>query len=61
MVEATEDTAPRRLSVPERAERFEAIKKRLVGLSIKDRTEPSDSLVDACVHMYESNRLSFLE
>ena len=61
MVEATEDTAPRRLSVPERAERFQAIKKRLVGLSIKDRTEPSDSLVDACVHMYESNRLSFLE
>ncbi|CAE6914886.1 PARP6, partial [Symbiodinium sp. CCMP2456] len=61
LVERTEETAPRRLSVPERTERFNAIVKKLPGLEIRNRTEPSDALVDACVAMYESNKLSFLE
>ena len=61
LVERTEDTAPRKLSVPERAERFNAIVKKLPGLDIRNRTEPSDSLLDTCVSLYESNKLSFIE
>ena len=60
-VERTEDTAPRKLSVPERAERFNAIVKKLPGLDIRNRTEPSDSLLDTCVSLYESNKLTFIE
>ena len=48
LVERTDDTAPRKLSVPERAERFNAIVKKLPGLDIRNRTEPSDSLLDTC-------------
>ena len=61
LVERTEDTAPRKLSVPERAERFNAFVKKLPGLDIRNRTEPSDSLLDTCVSLYEGNKLSFIE
>ncbi|CAE7727675.1 SLC24A2, partial [Symbiodinium necroappetens] len=61
LVEQTDETAPRRLSVPERAERHTKIAKRLPGLDIRNRLEPSDSLVDACVSLYEQNRLNFIE
>ena len=61
LVERTDDTAPRKLSVPERAERFNAIVKKLPGLDIRNRTEPSDSLLDTCVSLYESNKLTFIE
>ena len=40
LVERTDETVPRKLSVPERAERFELIRKRLPGLSIRNRLEP---------------------
>ncbi|CAE7749479.1 unnamed protein product [Symbiodinium sp. CCMP2592] len=61
MVEQTDESAPRRLSVPERAERHNKIAKRLPGLDIRNRLEPSDSLVDAFVALYEQNRLHFIE
>ena len=47
LVERTDESVPRKLSVPERSERFEVVSKRLVGLSIRNRLEPADSLVDA--------------
>ena len=47
--------------MPERAERFNAIVKKLPGLDIRNRTEPSDSLLDTCVSLYESNKLTFIE
>ena len=61
LVERTDGTVPRKLSVPERAERFELIRKRLPGLSIRNRLEPSDSLVDALVSQYEQDRIQFLQ
>ena len=61
LVERTDETVPRKLSVPERAERFELIKTRLPGLSIRNRLEPSDSLVDALVSQYEQDRVQFLQ
>ena len=57
LVERTDETVPRKLSVPERAERFDLISKRLPGLSIRNRMEPSDSLVDAYVAQYEQGRI----
>ena len=51
---------PRKLSVPERSERFEVVSKRLVGLSIRNRLEPADSLVDSFVSQYEQDRLLFV-
>ena len=48
------------LSVPERSERFEVVSKRLVGLSIRNRLEPADSLVDSFVSQYEQDRLLFV-
>ena len=59
--EATGETQPRRISVPERAERFAAVTAKLKGFAIRGRTEPSDALIDASVGLYESNRLCFIE
>ena len=61
MIEQTDETAPRKLSVPERAERRNKIAKRLPGLDIRNRLEPSDSLVDTFVAQYEQNRIQFVE
>eukprot|EP00439_Symbiodinium_sp_Y106_P014382 s9283_g2.t1 len=61
MIEQTDETAPRKLSVPERAERHNKIAKRLPGLDIRNRHEPSDSLVDMFVAQYEQNRIQFVE
>ena len=61
MIEQTDETAPRKLSVPERAERHNKIAKRLPGLDIRNRLEPSDSLVDTFVAQYEQNRIQFVE
>ena len=60
LVERTDESVPRKLSVPERSERFEVVSKRLVGLSIRNRLEPADSLVDSFVSQYEQDRLLFV-
>ncbi|OLQ06982.1 hypothetical protein AK812_SmicGene9645 [Symbiodinium microadriaticum] len=60
LVERTDESVPRKLSVPERSERFELVSKRLVGLSIRNRLEPADSLVDAFVSQYEQDKLQFV-
>ena len=62
LVERTDsyESVPRKLSVPERSERFELVSKRLVGLSIRNRLEPADSLVDTFVSQYEQDKLQFV-
>ena len=60
LVARTDESVPRKLSVPERSERFEVVSKRLVGLSIRNRLEPADSLVDSFVSQYEQDRLLFV-
>ena len=60
LVERTDQSVPRKLSVPERSERFEVVSKRLVGLSIRNRLEPADSLVDSFVSQYEQDKLQFV-
>ncbi|CAJ1416398.1 unnamed protein product [Effrenium voratum] len=56
-VERSEEPAVRKLSQPERAERYEKQRKRLSGLSLRGQLEPSDSLVDLACSIYEENRL----
>ena len=56
-IEKSDEPASRRLTQPERAERFEKQKKKL---SIKNQTEPSEALVDKAVACYESNELRYL-
>ena len=60
-VERVEDAPIRKWAQPERADRLQRQKARLVGLRIEGRLEPSDRLVDAAVAMYEENRVSYLE
>ena len=60
-VERVEETTVRKLSQPERHDRYTKQTARLTGLSIKGATEPGDSLVDAFCGMYDDNRLRFLE
>ncbi|CAE7522198.1 unnamed protein product [Symbiodinium natans] len=59
-IEKSEEPASRRLTQPERAERFEKQKKKLVGVSIKGLSEPSEALVDRAVACYENNELRYL-
>ena len=54
-IERTEDAPSRSLSAPEREERYTRQVQKLTGISIKGETEPSQSLVDLCVNIYESN------
>ena len=60
-IEKAEETPSRRLTQPERADRYEKQAKRLAGVSIKGQLEPSDSLVDLCCAMYEENRLKYID
>ena len=59
-VERVEETTVRKLSQPERHDRYTKQTARLTGVSIKGATEPGDSLVDAFCGMYDDNRLRFL-
>ncbi|CAE7672319.1 SLC24A2 [Symbiodinium sp. CCMP2592] len=60
MAERPDEAGPRRLSQPERAERYRKIKASVSGIDIKDRNEPSDALLDLCVGIYEGNRLRYV-
>ena len=60
-VERVEESTVRKLSQPERHDRYIKQTARLTGVSIKGATEPGDSLVDAFCTMYDDNRLRFLE
>ena len=60
-VERVEETTIRKLSQPERHDRYVKQVARLTGVAIKGATEPGDTLVDAFCSMYEDNRLRFIE
>ena len=60
-VEQTEDSSTRKLSQPERSERFERQKKKkLSNLMIKGFSEPSEALIDKCVACSEANELRYI-
>ena len=59
--ERVEDAPVRKLAQPERADRLEKQQKKLPGLNIAGKLEPSDRLVDRCQNMYDENRLHYLE
>ena len=61
VVERGEETTTRKLSQPERHDRYLRQCKKLAGVSIKGITEPSDSLVDLCCSMFEDNRLKWVD
>ena len=61
IVEQSDETPARRLAPAERSERFEFQQQRLTGIKIQGMLEPGDSLVDAAVAIYESNRIKYIE
>ena len=60
-IERVEDRMVRKLTQPERHERYTKQCSKLTGVSIKGPSEPSDSLVDSFCAMYDDNRLRFLD
>jgi hypothetical protein len=60
-VERTEDSAPRRLPVPERAAKLAAQQARLFGVAITGALVPSYSLIDFTVGMREDEMLKYIE
>ena len=60
MVEQSDEAPLRRLAPAERAERFSEQQKRLRGINMQGQMEPGDSLVDAAVGIYESDRLTYI-
>eukprot|EP00435_Cladocopium_sp_Y103_P023286 s3298_g5.t1 len=61
IVEQSDETPTRRLAPAERSERFETQQKKLTGIKISGMLEPGDSLVDAAVAIYESDRMKYIE
>jgi len=59
--ERVEDAPVRKLAQPERADRLERQQKRLIGLKITGKLEPSGRLVDRCQNLYDENRLHHIE
>ena len=59
-IEKSEEPASRRLTQPELAERYEKQRTKLVGVLIKNQSEPGEALVDKAVACYESNELRYL-
>ncbi|CAE7528686.1 IPI1 [Symbiodinium sp. CCMP2592] len=59
-VERTDDSAPRKLAAPDRADRLQRQQVRLSGLTIHGPTLPGHAVIDKCVQMYEDNVLHYL-
>lgn len=59
-VERTEDSQPKKLPVPERAERLREQQARLVGIVISGVIEPSHCLLDFCNQMKEDEVLRYV-
>ena len=59
-VEATGESQPRKLPIPERAARLDAQMGRLAGVCINSRLEPSYSLCDAVEQMKQDEQLRYV-
>ena len=59
-IEKSEEPTSRRLTQPERAERYDKQCKKLLGITIKGASEPSEALVDRAVSSYEINELRYI-
>ena len=59
-LDQTDESAPKRLPVAERAARRQEQKTRLVGLCLDNELDIADCLVDACVHQHDQNQLRWL-
>ena len=60
-LERTEESAPRRLPVPERAAKLSAQKAKLVGVNITGHLVPSHSLVDFVMTMRDDEQLRYVD
>ena len=56
-----EDAKPRKLPGPEREERFQALKEKLIGLRLEEELEPSTVLIDKYVDMEETGNLKIIK
>ena len=61
MVEKGEETSTRKLSQPERHDRYVRQVEKLKGVTIKGITEPSDGLVDIRCSIFDDNRLRWVD
>ena len=59
-VTSTEDEAPRKIPVAERASRHQAQQAKLVGIRLEGEMECSHSLLDAVMQQYERNELKYI-
>ncbi len=59
-VEESEETVARKLSQPERNDRYETQVKKLSGMKLRGPHEPADALVDLAVNIYDENRLRWI-
>ena len=61
VVEKSGDSVGRKLSQPERSDRYKRQCEKLIGMTIKGPNEPSDSLADMACNMYDANRIKWIE
>ena len=59
-VEASDETAVKKLAPAERSQRLKDQQARLTGLELRGNYEPGDSLVDRCVAAYEADRIAYI-
>ena len=59
-IDRTEDDKPRKLQVPERAQRTLNQRARLTGLTLTGELEPSFALIDKVADQYESSELRYI-
>lgn len=60
-VERTDESAPRKMPVPERAARLEAQRLRLNGVSITGNLVPSFSLIDFTMNLKDEEQLRYID
>lgn len=60
-VEKTEDTAPKKLPMPERVSRRTEQQRRLPGIKIVGLLEPANCLVDFCQSLHDDNVLQYVD
>lgn len=60
-VETPDTSTPKAISFAEKSARMDQMRMRLQGLNITGAGEPSHSLLDECVHEFETRDLKYLE
>ncbi|CAJ1376967.1 unnamed protein product [Effrenium voratum] len=60
-IEGASDSQPKKITYAEKSSRMQQVKRELQGAVVEGVLEPSDEVLEICVHQYETRTLQYVE